>query len=88
MYDMYGNDLRKVDSWGTPTPTEVVFTDERFEDLEIVWDGLSTFTAWAGVRNVDVFTVYGEEKGHRCALEQAQQAAQEWFDAQAAGEAQ
>jgi hypothetical protein len=66
--------------------TEVVFTDERLEDLRVVWNGSATFNVWIADRNVDVFTVYGDEQGGRCTLEQAQQAAMEWFDEQMATE--
>ena len=60
--------------------TEVIFTDERFELVQIRWYGGSTFNVWVNKRGADYFTRYGDDEAGPPSYEQAKTAAQAYFN--------
>lgn len=60
--------------------TELRFTDDRVPHIVIVWDQSTTFRIRIDGQTVDSFSRSGTDHGTPCTLEQAQQAALEWFN--------
>jgi hypothetical protein len=67
------------------TKVYVRFRDEVLEDLdsdwnlELEWAGGATFNVYSNGRNVDVFTIYGDDKGNPPSFQRAWEIAQEFF---------